>query len=145
MKLFYSSKRGKVAIVLIVVGILGIFSDPFSGLCCIVFGLLLFIPEFIYLASSSDSLWGKWGNPLDSNAQKTRIQRAMSGELTPLNVDLKSRCATFVGSDSKKYRTTLKNCTCPDFKKRGVPCKHMFYLANELGLLKFDDAFLDEM
>lgn len=33
------------------------------------------------------------------------------------------------------YDTTLYSCTCPDYQFRKVPCKHMFYLALDFGLL----------
>lgn len=33
------------------------------------------------------------------------------------------------------YRTTLTQCECVDFRMRGKPCKHMYRLAMELGLL----------
>lgn len=145
MKLFYSTKRGKIAIFIILAGIIGIPSAPPTGLCCIVIGLLLFLPEFIYLAVPATSWWSKWDKTLNSNAQKTRIKRAKSGDLTPWYVDSKCKYAIFVGSDSGKYFTTLKKCTCPDFQKRGVPCKHMFYLADELELLNSDKNHLDEI
>ena len=145
MNLFWSTKRGKIAIFIILAGIVGIPSEPPTGIGCILIGLLLFIPEFIYLAIPAASLWSRWDQTLDSNAQKTRIKRAKSGDLTPRNVNSKYKYATFVGSEGGKYLTTLKKCTCPDFQKRGVPCKHMFYLANELDLLNSDKNHLDEI
>lgn len=33
------------------------------------------------------------------------------------------------------YDTTLYSCTCPDYQFRKIPCKHMFYLALDFGLL----------
>ena len=68
-----------------------------------------------------------------------RIDRSRNGELTPKYVDTKGRIAVFVGSSGGgKYRTTLKKCTCLDFKKRGVPCKHMYYLADQMDLIPKD-------
>lgn len=45
------------------------------------------------------------------------------------------------GSAKEPYRATLTECSCPDFlfhaQKTGsfAPCKHIYCLANELGLL----------
>lgn len=33
------------------------------------------------------------------------------------------------------YQTTLKECTCTDFLMRRLPCKHIYFLARELGYL----------
>lgn len=41
-----------------------------------------------------------------------------------------------------RYRTTLGQCACPDFVKRGKPCKHMYCIAiiEDLGLpISYDD------
>ena len=44
------------------------------------------------------------------------------------------KCATFIGGGGDKYATTLIGCTCPDFVEREKPCKHMYWLAHELGV-----------
>jgi len=36
---------------------------------------------------------------------------------------------------NQKYHTTLKNCSCPDFQERHLPCKHMYKLAYLLGII----------
>lgn len=59
---------------------------------------------------------------------------ALSGDLMPDVVDLEKKCATFVGGGGDKYATTLIGCTCPDFVEREKPCKHMYWLAHELGV-----------
>lgn len=39
------------------------------------------------------------------------------------------------GASGAVYHTTLNDCTCPDFQRRHQPCKHMYRIALELGLL----------
>ena len=39
------------------------------------------------------------------------------------------------GTDGIVYHTTLNTCTCPDFQFRHQPCKHMYKIALEFGLL----------
>lgn len=145
MNIFFSTRRGKWGLFFVVIGIIGIFSDPLGSLAPISLGLILLIPEIIYLATPAENWWANWNESLNSNAQKTRLQRAISGDLTPKQVDVKFKNAIFVGSEGGKYFTTLKKCTCPDFQKRGVPCKHMFYLANELHLLDLSQSDWDEV
>lgn len=41
--------------------------------------------------------------------------------------------ATFHGSSPFPYETTQSYCTCTDFERRQLPCKHMYRLALELG------------
>lgn len=41
--------------------------------------------------------------------------------------------AFFTGSAPIPYETTQENCTCVDFQRRVLPCKHMYRLATELG------------
>lgn len=79
----------------------------------------------------------KWNYPetLKSNAQATRLDRARGGDLTAKRVDRNKGKAVFVGTTGGDYKTTLDKCTCPDFQKREMPCKHMYYLADACGLL----------
>lgn len=44
-------------------------------------------------------------------------------------------CFEIRGASGAVYRTTLNDCTCPDFQHRHQPCKHMCRIALELGLL----------
>lgn len=44
-------------------------------------------------------------------------------------------CFEIRGASGAVYRTTLNDCTCPDFRHRHQPCKHMYRIALELGLL----------
>ena len=60
------------------------------------------------------------------------------------------RIAEAIGSDDKiisfeailkepegnEFKTSLEKCSCPDFKKRKLPCKHMYGLAFFLGILE---------
>lgn len=39
------------------------------------------------------------------------------------------------GSAAEPYQCNLKTCTCADFGIRHLPCKHIYCLAHELGLL----------
>ena len=43
--------------------------------------------------------------------------------------------ASIRGASGNVYHTTLYSCSCTDFQTRKTPCKHMYKLAEELGLI----------
>lgn len=70
------------------------------------------------------------------NAQNDdrRINRAKYETFSFKNLNTENKSADILNQEKTKvYHTTLTSCTCPDFKERNVPCKHMYRLANELG------------
>ncbi len=70
--------------------------------------------------------------------QLKRIKSAQSAKTTPSSIDREKRTGIFPGSGKKPYETTLQSCTCRDFFVRGLPCKHIYRLKIELGLLDLD-------
>lgn len=64
-----------------------------------------------------------------------RIESAKSAKVTPSSIDREAHSAVFKGSGKTPYTTTLHSCTCVDFVRNKKPCKHMYRLAIELGLL----------
>ena len=88
--------------------------------------------------------WDTWDDSIHQIAgQSDRMSRAVEQDIRVLGVDNKG-VYTVLGSTSIRYRVTFNGCTCEDFKKRGLPCKHMYKLAIEHGL--FDESkYLDEI
>ena len=43
------------------------------------------------------------------------------------------------------YTVTLDSCTCPDFKSRENPCKHMLFLAMRIGTLMYKKEDRDKL
>ncbi len=76
----------------------------------------------------------KWAGVHDSPDQKKRIASARTAACTPISVSQETKSGTFSGSHGV-YTTTLESCTCIDFARRGLPCKHIYRLAIEFGLL----------
>lgn len=77
--------------------------------------------------------WRKWDNQHDSDDQKKRISKAYAADNTPLSIDRNTMIGRFQGS-SGRYETSIEKCTCIDFVRRKLPCKHMYRLAIELEL-----------
>lgn len=48
-----------------------------------------------------------------------RHKSALSGDLTPLSIDIENKCGKFVGSEGYIYDTSLEHCTCADFAIHG--------------------------
>lgn len=66
--------------------------------------------------------------------QKKRISSAQKAACTPVQVEQDNLCGSFEGGHGA-YSTTLSLCTCVDFNRRKLPCKHIYRLAMELGLI----------
>lgn len=84
-----------------------------------------------------NQMWSQWAGVHNHPDQLTRAKSANLKENTPLSIDSAAQSGTFVGSNGESYHTELDNCTCADFSIRGAsyPCKHMYRLAMELGLM----------
>ena len=76
---------------------------------------------------------------------ENRLASAKKKELTPLELFPDEKSGRFVGSEGNIYKTTLDNCTCPDFAIQGYtqPCKHMIRLAMEYGEVAGSDRASD--
>ena len=135
MKLFLNSVKCWIGAFFILGGIGSVTTSISSALLGVLIGIALFVPDFLYYKKPAAELWKKWDATHNSQKQLDRIERAQNGSLTPLMIDKDAKYGRFVGSTNGKYFTTLHKCSCPDFKKRHVPCKHMYFLANDLDVL----------
>lgn len=66
--------------------------------------------------------------------QQKRIDSGKAASCTPAAIDKNNCCAKFHGRRGD-YETHLDCCTCTDFSRRSLPCKHIYRLAFEIGLL----------
>ncbi len=85
----------------------------------------------------SNELWNKWSDVHNSPDQQKRIASAKKSACTPVSVDQSACTGTFKGS-SGTHTTSLDHCSCVDFNRRKLPCKHMYRLAMELGAFQTD-------
>ncbi len=56
-------------------------------------------------------------------------------KIKPESIVLNHDTNTAIISGSNDYEVSLTNCTCMDFSIRNLPCKHIYRLALELGLI----------
>lgn len=95
------------------------------------FGFLqkLFAKKPVEPASPSD--WDIWDKSVHlTDGQAGRMQRVLTQNMEIIGVK-KSGCYQIRGWKGKIYSTDYKSCTCEDFQKRHIPCKHMYLLATE--------------
>lgn len=80
--------------------------------------------------------FANWDDDLHQNYEQIkRINSAKSISSSKITLNNEKETAIFVGSGSEPYVTTLNDCDCVDFIRRGLPCKHIYRLALELGYL----------
>lgn len=82
-------------------------------------------------------LWEKaWSAETHATAHAAkRIASAKSSELTPVKIDFTDMYGYFQGRHGR-YETFLDQCSCADFTRASLPCKHIYRLAIELGVLE---------
>lgn len=68
---------------------------------------------------------------------KKRIQSAQSAKLTPIKINAEDCYGYFQGGHGR-YETFLDFCPCGDFRRSKKPCKHIYRLAIELGLMNIE-------
>ena len=69
---------------------------------------------------------------LHNTPEQLKRQERIS-EIKVTKVDKENKMGLAKSRDeSMDYTVTLDNCECMDFRKRELPCKHMYALANEL-------------
>lgn len=81
-------------------------------------------------------VWEKaWGKEVhETEFAEKRIKSAKSAKMTPIKIDTTDLYGYFQGSHGR-YETFLDSCPCGDFRRYNLPCKHIYRLAIELGLM----------
>lgn len=80
--------------------------------------------------------WSDWAYSIHCDKSQTDRQgRAIAYPFT-FKINKHSKSARFSStSELPYYDTTLSSCTCMDFQERKLPCKHIYRLALELGII----------
>lgn len=83
--------------------------------------------------------FGGWPESIhDDFEQVKRIESAKKLKASELVIDAGNRTMQAQGSASDPYEVSLSECSCADFQIRQAPCKHMYRLAMELGMMDMD-------
>lgn len=79
------------------------------------------------LDGSSGTSFGSWDISIHgADGQDVRLDRALFQNITILSYDSSSGSAEILGTHGEIYKTDLDHCTCEDFQRRGLPCKHIY-------------------
>lgn len=94
--------------------------------------------------SKAIELWNSKWAPETHNTEyaSKRIKSAQSAKLTPVKIDDVDLYGYFQGSHGR-YETFLDYCPCGDFHRSKLPCKHIYRLAIELGVLNINAVHND--
>jgi len=90
------------------------------------------------MSNSAWIAWAQWADLHMVRSQKSAINCAKA--TVPTSINREKPSAVFDGKHV--CIATLSDCSCPDFrfgKKSSTPCKHMYCLASELGLVDLND------
>ena len=71
------------------------------------------------------------------NLEPEQIKRRLNGEKIKsdkVTVNREAQTAEIVGSSGEVYAVSLAECSCMDYYMKKSPCKHMYRLADELGV-----------
>lgn len=64
--------------------------------------------------------------------QYDRLRRGVLDTPWLIAFDKKRGLANMLGSSDRYYLTSVRRCSCPDYRNRRLPCKHMYWLATAL-------------
>lgn len=78
-----------------------------------------------------------WYNNLKTPDDLKRLTSAQKSECTPSSLDKEKQVGSFTGKHGS-YTASMYECTCVDFMRRKLPCKHMIRLAIELNYIKIE-------
>lgn len=78
--------------------------------------------------------WNKWDPSVHrAEGQTKRYNTANSSEYMQIKQYNVNSCVTKIMGESGRFYLVHENgCSCPDFRKRQLPCKHMYYTASAL-------------
>ena len=83
--------------------------------------------------------FGGWNAAVHKGqSQVDRFERAAHQDMEILEWIPQTGFARVKGSGGEIYLTSLDFCGCPDFEKRGRPCKHIYFLAQQMGYTSDD-------
>lgn len=83
--------------------------------------------------------FGSWNEKVHRGAaQSDRFEKAVHEPIALLDFDVDRGLAKISGSSGTEYSTDLDWCSCPDFDKRSKPCKHIYFLALQMGYTSDD-------
>lgn len=92
------------------------------------------VPDFHADLDGSVATFGCWDLSIhDADGQDVRFDRALYQNIVISSYNVETGVAEILGSRGGVYETTLDACTCEDFHRRGLPCKHIYKLALSRG------------
>lgn len=77
--------------------------------------------------------WREWDASIhEQPGQYKRLQRGIQEKMRVVVYDGRQHIAKVSGSTGRMYIASFRQCSCPDFRARNLPCKHMYNLCVRL-------------
>ena len=86
------------------------------------------------LSGTIGTSFGSWDISIHgADGQDVRFDRALFQNILIRSYDSITGMAEMLGTHGDIYQTDLDHCSCEDFQRRGLPCKHIYKLALSRG------------
>ncbi len=86
------------------------------------------------LSGSAGASFGSWDVSIHgADGQDVRMDRSLFQNIVIQSYNPATGTAEILGTHGDVYQTSLDRCTCEDFQRRGLPCKHIYKLALSRG------------
>lgn len=139
IKYAFTKTRTYIAIVSIISAIINLRRGNMGAFRIgIIIAVILIFTAIKYLLTDPANYISNWTTTQKYRASQNRIEDAYKEELDCININKDFRTGYYYGLNGETYTTTLKGCTCKDYKECGIPCKHMYHLAKQLGYIKIN-------
>lgn len=81
--------------------------------------------------------WNSWEEDIHlEKKQVSKQKKAVTSECKPIKIDNDTCSGLFSSTNVDMfYNTTLVNCSCMNYARERYPCKHMYRLSYELGIV----------
>ncbi|MBQ4050826.1 MAG: SWIM zinc finger family protein [Oscillospiraceae bacterium] len=108
---------------------------------CLTTAVICWVTGWKFANTPLSVKWAKWDGKHELPNQQKRMRQAIQPMFDVVTLDRDYGNAKYNDvSTSGVYHTNLFNCTCIDYQTRHLPCRHMYALAGELGLIDIYQA-----
>ena len=108
---------------------------------CLIPAVICWVTGWKFANTPLSAKWAKWDGKHELPNQQKRMRSAIQPMFDALIFDRDYGSAKYKDvSTGGVYHTNLFNCTCIDYQNRHLPCRHMYALADELGLIDIYQA-----
>lgn len=108
---------------------------------CLPAAVICWVTGWKFANTPLSAKWAKWDGKHELPNQQKRMRKAIQPLFDTVSFDKDYGNAKYKDVETGGlYHTNLFNCTCVDYQTRHLPCRHMYALAGDLGLIDLYQA-----